>query len=105
MSGTDEERTRKLIGLLGLARRAGQLAVGTTAVEKLVRRGERPLVILATDAGAALAQRATRWSPVRGLVTDAVTGAELATAFGRAKLAVVGTAAPDFIRGIGKLGF
>ncbi|MCP4572443.1 MAG: hypothetical protein GY838_08855 [bacterium] len=101
----DEQITQKLMGLLGLARRAGQLAVGTTAVEKLVHRGERPLVILADDAGGALAQRAARWSPVRGLVTGAVTGADLAAAFGRDKLAVVGTASPDFIRGIRKLGF
>ena len=101
----EEARTRKLIGLLGLARRAGQLAVGTTAVERLVRRGERPLVILAADAGAALGQRAARWSPVRGVVTGAVTSAELAVAMGRNKLSVVGTAAPGFIRGIRKLGF
>lgn len=104
MNERDETQTRKLIGLLGLARRAGQLAVGTTAVEKLVRRGERPLVVLATDAGAALVQRVERWDPLRGVVTGAVTGAELATAFGREKLSVVGTAAPDFIRGIRKLG-
>jgi len=101
----EEARTRKLIGLLGLARRAGMLAVGTTAVEKLVRRGERPLVILAVDAGAALGQRAARWSPVRGVVADAVTSAQLAVALGRDKLSVVGTAAPDFVRGIRKLGF
>jgi ribosomal protein L7Ae-like RNA K-turn-binding protein len=100
----DEQRTRKLLGLLGLARRAGQLAVGTSAVEKLVKRGERPLVILAADAGAALAQRVERWEPLAGVVAGAVTGAELAAAFGREKLAVVGTASPDFVRGIRKLG-
>ncbi len=31
----------KLLGLLGLARRAGKLAMGFTAVEKMVRRGAR----------------------------------------------------------------
>jgi ribosomal protein L7Ae-like RNA K-turn-binding protein len=101
--GTDETRRRKLLGLLGLARRAGQLALGATAVEKSVKRGERPLIVLATDAGASLAQSVGRLAPVRGLVTGLVTSDDLAQALGRDKLAVVGTTSPDFIRGIEKL--
>jgi len=94
---------QRLLGLLGLARRAGKLAMGYTAVETLVKRGERPLVVLATDIGPGQRRRAERWEPLRGMVTDVVTGEQLAAALGREKLAVVATTDPGFIKGIGKL--
>lgn len=100
----EAERRRKLLALLGLARRAGRLAMGASAVEKLVKRGERPLVILAADAGAALALTAQRWQPVRGLVHGPVDGRDLAATLGRDRLAVVATTDPGFVRGIEKLG-
>ena len=47
------DKADKLLGLLGLARRAGRLALGFSAVEKMVHRGEKPLVITASDLGGA----------------------------------------------------
>jgi ribosomal protein L7Ae-like RNA K-turn-binding protein len=95
----------KLIGLLGLARRAGRLGMGFSAVEKMVKRGENPLVITAVDMGESLKGRVSRWEPVRGVVADVLTGEDLARALGRDKLAVVGVSDSGFIKGIRKLGF
>jgi ribosomal protein L7Ae-like RNA K-turn-binding protein len=45
-----ESRTDSVLGLLGLARRAGAIAPGTDAVRRAVREGEACLVLFATDA-------------------------------------------------------
>ena len=90
----------KLLGLLGLARRAGQLAVGFSAVEKLVRRGQRPLIIVALDIGPSQRNKIQAWEPVRGLLGDVLTGEEMARTLGREKLVVVGLSDPGFIKGI-----
>ena len=99
-----DERAERLVALLGLARRAGKLAMGYTAVGQLVRRGERPLVIVAIDAGAGQRGRIARWTPVRGLVDDVLTADDLAAALGREKLSVVGVSDPGFVAGIAKIG-
>jgi ribosomal protein L7Ae-like RNA K-turn-binding protein len=99
-----DERAQRLVALLGLARRAGKLAMGYTAVGQLVRRGERPLVIVAVDAGAGQRGRIARWTPVRGLVDDVLTADDLAAALGREKLSVVGVSDPGFVAGIAKIG-
>ncbi|MFO7654394.1 MAG: hypothetical protein R6X25_11300 [Candidatus Krumholzibacteriia bacterium] len=104
--GTDdarEQRRRRLLGLLGLARRAGKLAMGQTAVDSLVARQQRPVVVLALDAGDALRRRVERLEPLRGCSTDLVTRSDLATLGGRDDLAVVATADASFVRGIGEL--
>ena len=93
----------KLLNLLGLARRSGRLAVGFRAVETMVRRGERPLVIVAKDIGAAQKSRVLRWQPVAGFVTDVLMGEEMAQRLGRDKLVVVGVSDSGFIAGIAKL--
>jgi ribosomal protein L7Ae-like RNA K-turn-binding protein len=99
-----DERAERLVALLGLARRAGKLAMGYTAVAQLVRRGERPLVIVAADAGAGQRGRIARWTPVRGLVDNVLTAEDLAAALGREKLSVVGVSDPGFVAGIAKIG-
>ncbi len=104
-----EENTRdqadKLLGLLGLARRAGRLGMGFSAVDRMVNRGENPLVITAVDLGDSLKGKVSRWQPVRGVVADVLTGEDLARALGRDKLAVVGVSDSGFVKGIRKLGF
>lgn len=98
-----EERADKLCGLLGLARRAGKLAVGASAVERMVHQGARPLVVLATDAGASLRGTVERWEDLRTVVDDVLSCEEMARAFGREKLAIVAVADPGFVRGILKI--
>jgi ribosomal protein L7Ae-like RNA K-turn-binding protein len=93
----------RLLGLLGLARRAGKLALGFSAVEQLVRRGEKPLVIVARDMGAAQKGKVERLQPVRGLLDDVLDGADMAAAFGREKLTVVAVSDTGFVKGIEKL--
>ncbi len=94
---------QKLLALLGLARRAGKLALGYSAVEKIVRRGEKPLVIVVSDIGPSQLSKVSRWEPIRGTLSGVLTGAELAQAMGRDKLSVVGVSDAGFIKGIQKL--
>ena len=98
----------KLMGLLGLARRAGKLAVGFSAVEKMVRHGQRPLVILASDAGASQKNKVLGWKRddpkgPRDVWTDVMDSERMARALGREKLVVLGVSEPGFVRGILKL--
>ena len=90
----------KLLGLLGLAQRAGQLAVGARAVEKMVKQGGKPVVVLATDAGDSQRAKLSKLQPVRALVDDVLTGEEMARAMGRQKLVVAGVCDPGFVKGI-----
>ena len=95
--------SKKLLGLLGLANRAGKLALGFSAVEKMVRHQQRPLVILARDIGPSQKSKVERWEPVTGFIHDALSGEEMAAAFGREKLAMVAVSEAGFIKGIEKL--
>jgi ribosomal protein L7Ae-like RNA K-turn-binding protein len=93
----------RLLGLLGLALRAGRLAVGATAVERMVHEGRRPLLVIASDAGEGARGRLQRLTPVRTVLDGAVTRDELAEAFGRRELTVVAVSDPDFVKGIERL--
>lgn len=73
-------------------------------MEKMVFKGENPLVITSSDIGDSLRGRVSRWEPVRGIVADVLTGEDMARALGRDKLAVVGVSDSGFVKGIRKLG-
>lgn len=94
----------RALGLLGLARRAGKLALGATAVEQLVRREARPVVVVARDAGASQRRRMLGLRPVRGQVADLLDREQLAGQFGREELVVVAVADMGFVRGLQALG-
>jgi hypothetical protein len=98
------EADEHLLALLGLARRAGKLAMGAMAVEKLVRTGARPVVVVARDAGASQRRRWLQMRPVRGFVSDRVGRDGLAQRLGRRDLAVVAVADRGFVNGLRKLG-
>ncbi len=78
--------------------------MGLSAVEKMVAKGENPLVITTSDIGDSLKMRVSHWQPVRGVVSGVLTGEEMARALGRDKLAVVGVSDSGFVKGIRKLG-
>jgi hypothetical protein len=101
--GMERSQAEKILGLLGLANRAGKLGVGFSQVDKMVRRGENPLVIMSNDVGASQKTRMERWEPVRGLVQGLLTGEEMAQALGRDKLAVLGVSDSGFVKGIMKI--
>jgi hypothetical protein len=100
----EREAVAKLLALLGLAHRAGRLAIGASAVTDMVRRGRRPLVITARDAGPGQLRRWRRLEPVGGFLDGVVTRDELARALGRRKLAIVALDDRSFVSGITRLG-
>ena len=91
------------MALLGLARRAGRLAVGFSAVEQEVRGNRKVLVVAASDMGAAQKSKVNRFENLAGLIDDALTSEQMAEAFGRNKLAIIGLSDPGFVKGIKKL--
>jgi len=98
-----EENVRKMLGLLGLARRAGRLAIGFSAVEMEVRGTRKVLVIAASDMGASQKSKVNRFENLAGLIDDALTSEQMAEAFGRNKLAIIGLSDSGFVKGIKKL--
>ena len=97
-------RESKILGLLGLAMRAGKLAVGATAVKQMVARGRNPVIVVARDGGEGLRTRFGRLEDeVAAVIDDAVDKESLAKAFGRKELAVVAVDDTGFVRGIRKI--
>ncbi len=99
-----DPRIEKVLGLLGLARRAGRLAMGATGVERMARQGRPPVVVIASDAGANQRRRFASLSPIRGLIADLLTRDDLASRLGRGELVVVAVNDPGFVRGLIELG-
>jgi len=99
----DRSKAERILGLLGLANRAGKLGVGFSQVDKMVRRGENPLVIMSDEIGPSQKNRMNRWEPVRGVVKDILTGEDMAQALGREKLGVLGVSDSGFVKGIMKI--
>ncbi len=90
-----------LLRLLGLARRARRLAAGHDAVVRMVAKGKRPLVIVATDTSPGQRAKIMRLEPVRAFWMDRLSRDELADALGRKELVIVALDDPDFLRGLG----
>ena len=99
-----DPRVERVLGLLGLARRAGRLAMGATAVEKLVRQGKPPVLILARNGGESQRRRFASLRPIRGLVDGLLSREDLAGRLGRSELVVVAVNDPGFVRGLIELG-
>ncbi len=91
-----------VLRLLGLARRAGKLMLGSTAVLRALRKAEGGVVFLARDAGADLRRKIERNRGNCRLAPPIFSQEELATAFGKRKLAVVSVHDRDFVSGIEK---
>ncbi len=98
-----EENVRKMLALMGLARNAGRLAIGFSAVEQEVRGNRKVLVVAASDMGGSQKSKVNRFENLAGLIDDALTSEQMAEAFGRNKLAIVGLSDPGFVKGIKKL--
>jgi ribosomal protein L7Ae-like RNA K-turn-binding protein len=90
----------RLMSLLGLANRSGRLALGFSAVENSVRKGERPILVVATDIGDAQKRKVMNLQPVRDIITDVFDRQDLGKAMGRNELAVVGVVDRNIIQGI-----
>ena len=81
--------TKGRLGLLGIALRAGRLALGTRAVSSAARRGRLALLVLARDASRHAVGRLAPEARVAPRVTVASREA-LGRALGRREVAVVG---------------
>lgn len=96
----DDERRRAVLGLLGLAHRAGKLQLGSGPVTRALRDSGPGVVFLARDAGQDLAGKIERGRGRSKIDRDLFASDDLATAFGRDKLSVVSVHEPGFVSGI-----
>ena len=103
--GTSEAvATRRLLDLLGLAARAGQVVTGTEAVRGGVREDKLRRVILASDAAPTQRKKLEPLLIARGVPYHSMfTQAELGAAMGRAPVSAVGLGDANFARRAGEL--
>ncbi|MDD2213122.1 MAG: ribosomal L7Ae/L30e/S12e/Gadd45 family protein [Oscillospiraceae bacterium] len=98
---TDPQQRRKILGLLGLAYRAGQLLTGSDAVEKAIRKGQVCLVILAEDCSPNTLRQVLKLAATAG-ISGCCCGSKADYArFGHGKpRAVLALTDPAFAKGI-----
>lgn len=90
-AGPGTEQDHRFLKLLGLARRAGALAVGTQAVRDALRRGELSAVVVAGDATENARRRMRGALGASGVrVVTGGTRMGLGRAVGRSDVVVVG---------------
>lgn len=91
----------KVSRLLGLGRRARQIAAGHEAAERALKAGEAALLLVASDAGVAEAKRWERLAARRGVPMVApLARAALGAAVGMVPRAVVAVTDPHLARGV-----
>lgn len=87
------------LDLLGLALRAGRLAIGTHAVKDAARRGELHAAVIARDATDNARDRVLPLLAARGVrVAECESAAQLGRAVGRHRLVVAGLKDAGFAR-------
>lgn len=90
---------RRLLGLLGLAARAGYVAAGTDAVRRGVRDGKIRTVVIASDAATGQRQKLVPLLRARGIDHFTLSTREaLGDAIGRAPVTAVGWTDVNFAR-------
>lgn len=87
MADTGAAERDRVLGILGLARRAGQLAVGTRAVREALADGSARAVVLARDAGEnALDRLSGPLGRRRPSIVRSAGAAEIGAALGRERV-------------------
>ncbi len=100
---TVEAYEQKILGLIGLAAKAGQLVKGTDAVLEGLANGKVHLVIVAVDAGKVVSADVTASCTANGVPgyrCKVLDKEKLGALMGRAALAVIGITSINFARGI-----
>jgi len=88
-------------GLLGLARRAGKVAMGDRAVQQAIRRGRARLIILAVDAAERTRRRYIRLASLKQLpIAPVASKAALGAVLGSTPKAVCAVCDDNFAQGI-----
>jgi ribosomal protein L7Ae-like RNA K-turn-binding protein len=90
----------EMMGLLGLAQRAGKLIMGTTAVANELRRPREILLIFAEDFSASTKAKLLATAAGRPQVLQIGTMAEWGKYFGRQQVGVIAVIDKNFIAGI-----
>ncbi len=90
---------KNTLGVLGLAKRAGALAVGTNNVLDSVRRGKAKLVLIASDVSDNTKKNLSDKSSFYKVQTDTVdiTAAELGKALGHGPTAAIAISDENFV--------
>lgn len=97
---TTDERKQAILGLLGLARRAGALQLGSGPVLRALDEHRAGVVFLARDAGGDVARKVRRGAEGHTVDDELFDAGQLAAAFGRQKLSVVSVHEPGFVSGL-----
>lgn len=88
-------------GLVGLARRAGRLVVGTAGVRAGLRRGEVAVVVVADDLSERTAAKVVRLADGRGVpVVRGPAARMLGQVLGRSTVQAVGVTDQQLARGL-----
>ena len=95
-----DARADAVLRLLGLARRAGRLRLGAGPVLRALDQEGPGVVFLARDAGADVERRVRRDLGPSRLDDTTFVVEDLATAFGRERLATVSVHDRDFVAGL-----
>ena len=99
-----EEAERRALEILGLARRAGRVALGTRAVREAGAEGRLRCVLLARDAGHNARDRLGKTATGEGVrVLRVSSRSTLAAALGRDDLVTVGVTDEGFARLVSEL--
>lgn len=99
-----DEAERRALELLGLARRAGRVVLGTQAVREAGAAGRLRSVLLAEDAGASARGRLGSALDARGVTVLRVSSrTKLAAALGREDLVTAGVTDEGFARKLAEL--
>lgn len=91
----------RLLGLLGLGARGGNLVIGVEAVRQALRAGKCVVVVVADDASPRAVEKAVRLAEARGIpCVRGVKAAALGDRLGRPPVMVVGVRETALARGV-----
>jgi ribosomal protein L7Ae-like RNA K-turn-binding protein len=91
----------KLASLLGLARKAGKIALGHQAVKNAIIKGDLCLLILAEDCSPTTGKRFIKWSEGKGIKRISFfTQEKLGEIWGKGQISVAGLLDENFASAI-----
>ena len=91
----------RIVRLLGLGVRAGNVVIGVAGVRAGLQRGKLRCVVLAQDAGQRTMEKVTRLAEAKGIpVLRGPVASELGAGLGRPAVQAVGVTDPALARGL-----
>jgi ribosomal protein L7Ae-like RNA K-turn-binding protein len=91
----------RIVRLLGLGVRAGNVVIGVAGVRAGLQRGKLACVVLAEDAGQRTMEKVTRLAKAKGIpVLRGPAASELGAGLGRPSVQAVGVSDAALVRGL-----